>query len=293
MISSLVVNLSQIIHILQVMSSNWLTDPQILYSFFPVCPTVHRVTMIRKIHNLHLYLPKQIQACLFVSAAPLLGFVFIFNHTFDKKLKPVKQLCRHDSFSRDLLNLLPYLLTFTAPTSCLCLVSLHWLTSTMFLLTLHFPQSPAWWHLYTEGLRCESHTRQVPSGRASGVKTHDKSTCATCSAAITPEHSDKLKALFVCFSVFPRPFFCSWLFSLYLLTLIAFFLSTRPFQSEADEVRGPRAGASQGSHPGTGGTGQITHLQQICVQHQSGWEESHPGWQRAHCGHRGHFGLSG
>lgn len=69
--------------------------------------------------------------------------------------------------------------------------------------------------------------------------------------------------------------------------------SNRSVQSEADEVRGPRAGTSPGTCPWTGGTGQVVHLQQISVQRQSGGEESHSGGQWPHCGHRGHSGLSG
>ena len=53
--------------------------------------------------------------------------------------------------------------------------------------------------------------------------------------------------------------------------------SIRSVQSEADEVRGPRAGPSPGACPGDGRAGQAAHLQQICVQHQSGGEEGHSG----------------
>lgn len=70
------------------------------------------------------------------------------------------------------------------------------------------------------------------------------------------------------------------------------FAANRSVQSEADEVRGPRAGATQGACPGTGGTGQVGHLQHICIQRQSGGEESHCGWQRPDSEHRGHSGLS-
>lgn len=107
-----------------------------------------------------------------------------------------------------------------------------------------------------------------------------------------------------CYSVFP-PTLCLFLALLSLSVCLclshltsdpsdsAFLPFTRSVQSEVDEVRGSRAGASPGACPGTRGTGQTAHLQQICVQHQSGGEEDHSGRQRPHCGHRGHPGLSG
>lgn len=75
-------------------------------------------------------------------------------------------------------------------------------------------------------------------------------------------------------------------------TDFATFLVNRPVQSEADEVRGPPAGATQGARPGEGGAGKADHLQHIRIQCKSGGEESHSGWQRPECGHRGHSGLS-
>lgn len=78
------------------------------------------------------------------------------------------------------------------------------------------------------------------------------------------------------------------------LTSISVYLhSTRSVQSQVDEVWGPFARPSPAACPGTGGTRQTAHLQQICVQHQSGGEKGHSGWQQPHCRHWRHSGLSG
>lgn len=88
--------------------------------------------------------------------------------------------------------------------------------------------------------------------------------------------------------------FVSHVSCLFCLTSVSFhFHSTRSVQSQVDEVWGPFARPSPAACPGTGGTRQTAHLQQICVQHQSGGEEGHSGWQRPNCRHWRHSGLSG
>lgn len=73
----------------------------------------------------------------------------------------------------------------------------------------------------------------------------------------------------ILFPLFSHPFSSS--------VTLRHFATNRSLQSEADEIRGPQAGTTQGARPGTGGTGEVGHLQHICIQHQSGGEESHCG----------------
>lgn len=97
---------------------------------------------------------------------------------------------------------------------------------------------------------------------------------------------------YICYSSTPWQFYSLSSPILSSSVTLCCFATNRSVQSEADEIRGPRAGATQGAHPGTGGTRQVGHLQHICIQRQSGGQESHCGWQRPDCEHWGYSGLS-